>query len=132
MMEESTLRTVLSLLTIEESSARLTQPVGVGRRPANVSSESMSVNPDNLKPGKFYLIKKYLAYQRPPRGFAGEDRDPKDKIVARKTSVSSCPDLKDKAVTRKTSVSSCPDVSIGRAICRVGPVTKAPGAAFRQ
>lgn len=43
------------------------QPSGIGRRPANVSAESMLITPD-LKPHDLFPIKRYLNYTPPPRG----------------------------------------------------------------
>jgi hypothetical protein len=62
------LKTVLQMLSAEDTALRLPQPSsGIGRRPTNVSSESMVVAPD-LKQEELCLIKRYETYSSPPRG----------------------------------------------------------------
>jgi len=73
--EESILKTVLQMLSTEDTALRLPQPSsGIGRRPTNVSSDSMVVAPDSmvvapdLKQEELCLIKRYETYSSPPRG----------------------------------------------------------------
>lgn len=66
--EEAVLRTVLSILSSEEMSMQLVQPSNIGRRPANVSADSMLVVP-KLNPGELFQVKRYLTYTPPPKGF---------------------------------------------------------------
>lgn len=47
----------------------LQQPCGIGRRPTNVSAESILVTPE-LKPNDLFPINRYLTYTPPPPGYA--------------------------------------------------------------
>lgn len=52
----------------------LPQPSGIGRRPANVSADSMLVTPE-LKPEDLYPIRRYKIYTPPPKGYFYETKD---------------------------------------------------------
>ena len=69
--EDGVMRTVLSLLSSEETAMQVPQPSGVGRRPTNVSADSMLVTPD-LRPEDLYPIRRYLTYIPPPKGYTYE------------------------------------------------------------
>jgi len=73
--EEAVLRTVLSILSSEEMSMHLVQPSNIGRRPANVSADSMHVVP-KLNPGEMFQVKRYLTYTPPPKGFVYDQKEP--------------------------------------------------------
>lgn len=75
--EDATLRTVLSVLSAEETAMNLPQPSGIGRRPANVSAESMLVTPD-LREEDLYPVRRCTVYTPPPKGYYYEVRDKKN------------------------------------------------------
>ncbi len=68
------IRTVLSVLSSEEMAMHLPQPSGIGRRPTNVSADSMLVTPE-LKPEDLYPIRRYMTYTPPPKGYFYESKD---------------------------------------------------------
>ena len=72
--EDAVLRSVLSLLSSEEMAMQVPQPSGVGRRPTNVSADSMLVTPE-LKPGDLYPIRRYMTYNTPPKGYSYESNE---------------------------------------------------------
>lgn len=72
--EDAILRTVLSVLSSEEMSMHFHQPTGVGRRPTNVSADSMLVNPE-LKPGDVFPVRRYSTYTPPPKGYVYENKE---------------------------------------------------------
>lgn len=72
--EDAVLRTVLSVLSSEEMAMHLPQPSGIGRRPTNVSADSMLVTPE-LKPEDLYPIRRYMTYTPPPKGYFYESKD---------------------------------------------------------
>nr|CAH0102024.1 unnamed protein product [Daphnia galeata] len=72
--EDAVLRSVLSLLSSEEMAMQVPQPSGVGRRPTNVSADSMLVTPE-LKPGDLYPIRRYMTYTTPPKGYSYESNE---------------------------------------------------------
>lgn len=72
--EEAVLRTVLSVLSAEEMAMHFHQPSGVGRRPSNVSADSMLITPD-LKPGDVIPVRRYVTYSPPPKGYVYEDKE---------------------------------------------------------
>lgn len=72
--EDAVLRTVLSVLSAEEMIMNLQQPSGIGRRPTNVSADSMLVTPE-LKPEDLYPIRRYMNYTPPPKGYLYEMKD---------------------------------------------------------
>ena len=67
--EECAIRVLISVLSSEESTAtgRLSQPMGVGRKPNNVSADSMLVTP-HLRPTDLVLNKPFVNYIPPPKG----------------------------------------------------------------
>lgn len=67
--EECAIRVLISVLSLEESAAtgRLSQPMGIGRKPTNVSADSMLVTP-HLKPTDLALNKPFVNYTPPPKG----------------------------------------------------------------
>lgn len=73
--EDALLRSVLSVLSAEEMAMQLVQPSGIGRRPTNVSAESMLITPD-LKAEDLYLVPRHLTYTPPPRGYVLEGQKP--------------------------------------------------------
>lgn len=72
--EDAALRTVLSVLSSEEMAMHLPQPSGIGRRPTNVSADSMLVIPD-LKPEDLFPIRRYNVYTPPPKGYFYETKE---------------------------------------------------------
>jgi hypothetical protein len=78
--EEGVLRTVLSLLSSEEMGMQVPQPSGVGRRPTNVSADSMLVTPE-LKPEELYPIRRYMTYTPPPKGYSYENHEYNNSFV---------------------------------------------------
>lgn len=74
--EDAALRTVLSVLSGEEMAMHFHQPTGIGRRPTNVSADSMLITPD-LKPGDVFPVRRYATYTPPPKGYVYESTDTK-------------------------------------------------------
>ena len=83
--EESVLKTVLQMLSSEDTALRLPQPSsGIGRRPTIVSSDSMTVAPA-LKQEELCLMKRYETYTSPPRGHRCSDGKQTKSPVSGKT-----------------------------------------------